>query len=89
MPVFIALWRIAQCCICSSQWPLDGLEQPDRCVHCGSADWEWGPESRESRFIRQGITRVRKSLNKGAKSRARQEQGKKQWRRFKPKPEGE
>jgi hypothetical protein len=86
MPIFLALCRIAQCSICSNQWPLEGLDLPDKCVFCGSADWEFGPESRDSRFIRQGISRVRKSLNKGAKSRKRQEQGKKQWQGFKPKP---
>ena len=87
MPVFISVVRTAQCCICNGQWILDPMECPEKCIHCGSLDWEFGSESRDSAFIRQGITRLRKSLNPGAKSKKRQDQGKKQWRRFKPKPE--
>jgi hypothetical protein len=47
----------------------------------------WGIESRDSRFIRQGISRLRRKLNPGAKSLKRQEQGKRQYQGFKPKPE--
>lgn len=86
--VYIAVVRIAQCEICTEQWTLEpGERPPDKCVHCGSGDWMWGVESRDSRFVRQQITRERRSLNKGVKSRKRQEQGRKQWRRFQPKPE--
>ena len=87
MPVFISVVRTAQCYFCNGQWILDPMEHPEKCIHCGSLDWQWGAESRDSAFIRQGITRLRKSLNPGAKSKKRQDQGKKQWRRFKQKPE--
>ena len=85
MPVFISVVRTAQCCICNGQWILDPMEHPEKCIHCGSLDWQWGAESRDSAFIRQGLTRLRKSLNPGAKSRNRQQQGRKQWRRFRSK----
>ena len=88
MPIYICIVRRAQCAMCSEQWDLEpGSETPDRCLHCGSVEWEWGPESRDTRYIRQGISRLRTVLNPGAKSRARQERGRKQFKHFKPKPE--
>lgn len=88
MPIFIAVVRRAQCMICQGMFDLEPNEKPpDRCYHCGSADWEWGPESRDSRLIRLGINRLRKSLNPGAKSKKRKDHGKRQWRQFKPKPD--
>lgn len=84
MPVFIAVVRICQCYICESQWGLDFEEKPpEKCIVCGTTDWEFGAESRDSKFIRQGISRLRKTLNPGAKSRGRQLWGKKQWQGFK------
>lgn len=82
MPVFVAVVRIAQCTLCSGQWNLEPQEMPERCVHCGSLDWEWGIESSDSRYIRQQISRLRKVLNPGAKSRARQQHGKSQHQAF-------
>ena len=84
-PVFIGVVRMAQCYYCSGQWVLDNLEYPEQCAHCGSWDWEWGPESVESIKIRQGIKRLRKTLNPGASSKKRQTRGKSQWRRFRSK----
>jgi hypothetical protein len=90
MPVLICVIRRALCCICEGTFDLEaGEKPPDRCLVCGSPDWEFGPESADSRLIRQGIDRLRKSLNPGAKSRKRQVRGSKQWRQFKPKPEGD
>lgn len=78
MPVFIAVVRVAWCCICNEQWYLEaGEKPPEHCKICGTADWMWGPESRDSRFIRMRIKRLAKVKNPGAKSRARQERGRK------------
>lgn len=88
MPVWIAVIRVAECAICSIQYHIPAGEQiPRNCISCGSPDWEWGPESRDGRFIRQRISRVEKVLNPGATSKKRQLHGRKQWRQFKPKPE--
>jgi hypothetical protein len=84
-PVFISVTRTAQCYFCSEQWVLDNLEYPEKCAHCGSLDWEYGPTSKDAIWIRQGIKRLRKTLNPGAKSKKRQTRGKSQWRRFKKK----
>jgi hypothetical protein len=62
-----------------------GEEPPAKCKVCGSLNWEVAPEIRDAVYIRKGITKVSKKLNPGAKSRARQEQGRKQWRAFKDK----
>ena len=87
MPIFLAVVRRAWCAICNSLWDIEAGETiPERCPCCASEDWELGPESRESRLIRQGIARQRKSLNPGATSKKRQDHGKRQWRRFAPKP---
>jgi hypothetical protein len=87
MPIFVCVVRRAQCMICSGMWDLDaGMEPQEACLWCGSSDWQWGPESRDTRFIRQGISRLRKSLNPGATSKKRQDHGRRQWRQFKPKP---
>lgn len=89
MPILIAVVRRALCAICSGTFDLDaGEEKPERCRHCGSKEWEWGPDSMDSRYIRQGIDRSRKSLNPGATSKKRQDHGRRQWRQFKGKPEG-
>ena len=74
--------------MCSEQWDLEpGSETPDKVPALRLCGWEWGPESRDTRYIRQGISRLRTVLNPGAKSRARQERGRKQFKHFKPKPE--
>jgi hypothetical protein len=86
-PIFLAVCRVGACSICDAQWelPPEG-GKPEICPSCGTSEWEWGPESRDSRFIRQKITRARRVVNKGARSRKRQEQGKRQYQQFKPKP---
>ena len=87
MPIFVTIRRVGLCCICNGQFDLQAEEKaPERCVLCGSGDWEFGPESSESRFIRQGITRTRRALNPGATSKKRVDHGKRQYRQFKPKP---
>lgn len=87
MPLWIAIIRVAECAICQIQYYVPMNEEPPvNCISCGSSDWEWGPESRDSRFIRQRISRVEKVLNPGATSKKRQLWGRKQWRQFKPKP---
>jgi predicted nucleic acid-binding Zn-ribbon protein len=86
--IVLVIVRRAQCEICSGIFDLEiGEKPPDGCRVCGSTDWLYGPESSDSKYIRQGIKHVKKVLNPGAKSRARQERGRKQWRQFKPKPE--
>lgn len=87
MPVWIAVRRVVECAVCTNTHDLLlGNDPPENCIACGSSDWEWGPESRDSRFIRQRISRVDKVLNPGATSKKRQLWGRKQWRQFKPKP---
>jgi hypothetical protein len=88
MPILLVVVRRAWCVTCNGTFDLEPLEiPPARCPLCNSQEWEWGPESSDSRLIRQGIKRLRKRLNPGATSKKRQDRGKKQWRRFKPKPE--
>ena len=86
--ILITIYRIANCEVCDGQWALDPrieLPLPEECLICGSRDWLWGPEPLDSRFIRQGISRKGRKVNPGASSRARQEQGKRQWRQFRGK----
>lgn len=82
MPVYLAVVRRAQCTLCSGQWDLEPQENPERCVHCGSMDWEWGIESSDSRYIRQRISFLKKTLNPGVTSRARQQHGRRQHQAF-------
>jgi DNA-directed RNA polymerase subunit RPC12/RpoP len=90
--IFIAIVRRCRCEICSGTFDLAPEEKPPvQCRLCGSSLWLWGPQvdtykQMNARFTRQGITFKERTLDKGAKSRARQEQGKRQWRGFKPKP---
>lgn len=86
MPIFLCVTRRAQCTLCSGAWDLEPQEYPERCPACGSADWEWGIESSDSRYIRQQISRLRKVLNPGATSKKRQDHGRRQYQGFKPKP---
>lgn len=89
MPVLVVVVRRALCCVCESTFDLEaGEAKPEKCRACNSKDWEWGPASIDSRYIRQGISRERKILNPGATSKKRQDRGKKQWRQFRGKPEG-
>lgn len=86
--IVLVIVRRAQCEICSGQFDLSVGEQlPDKCKLCGSLDWMWGVESRESRYIRQGYKKKQKVLDRGATSLKRQERGRRQWQGFKPKPE--
>lgn len=84
--ILLVIVRRAYCEVCHEWWDMGADEKPrERCVFCGSTSWEFGPDPKDSIFIRTGKAHAKKRLNPGAKSRARQEQGLKQWRRFKPK----
>ena len=86
-PILVVVCRKAWCAICEGMWEIyPDAPAEERCPVCGSLDWMWGPDSRESRMIRQGIMRSKKRLNPGATSLKRREHGRKQWRQFKPKP---
>ena len=86
MPIFLSVRQVAVCTICQGQFDLEPEEKPpDRCVLCGSSEWEWGPDSKESRLIRQEIMRFRKPINPGVTSKKRQDHGRRQYRQFKPK----
>lgn len=83
--IYLAVVRVAQCEICSKQFYLEGGEHelPARCLHCGSSDWQYGPESVDSKFIRQQFLRVNKVLNRGITRPEKQRYAKQQFRRFK------
>lgn len=84
--ILLVIVRRCQCEICSGQFDLKaGEELPGECQLCGSLDWLYGVESRESRYIRQGYKTKQKVLDRGATSIKRQERGKRQWRQFRTK----
>lgn len=88
MAIYLAVVRLAQCEICLGQFILQTDETPYKCLLCGSTMWIYGLRTdRSSAYIRKGISRERKVLNKGVTSAKRQAHGRKQWRQFKPKPE--
>ena len=70
--------------MCSGQFYIEG-DLPYRCPHCGTRLWLYGVYSKDSVFIRQGVSTRSKTLNKGVTSAKRQAHGKKQWRRFRSK----
>jgi phage FluMu protein Com len=85
--IVIIIVRRCVCELCNKLWDLEwGDEPPEKCPHCGSVNWEDAPEIRDAIYIRKGITKAKRRLNPGAKSRKRQEQGRKQWQAFKQKP---
>ena len=84
--IYLALCRIGHCEICAADFHLPpGDEVPERCSVCNSVEWLYGVEPLDGIKIRMGINRNAKVLNKGAKSKKRQDQGLRQWRRFGPK----
>lgn len=84
--VILVVVRRAHCEICHEHWDLPpGSELPRECRFCGSGDWLYGPESRDGRFVRQGIKNKAKRLNPGAKNQKRQERAEKQYQAFKTK----
>jgi hypothetical protein len=88
--IFLAIIRRCHCEICNGEFDLkDGEEPPAECRLCGSSVWLWGREDRKARAIRQGHATKRKVLNPGAASKARQDRGLKQWRRFRTREEEE
>jgi len=85
--IVLRVVRQAVCVICEQSWILEPLEKPpEKCIHCGSESWEFGPDSETVRRIRKGLVKP-KSLNPGATSRKRQQHGKNQYRQFKPRPQ--
>jgi hypothetical protein len=64
-----------------------GEDPPEKCKVCGSLNWEEAPEIRDAIYIRKGITKNKRRLNPGAKSKKRQDQGRRQYQKFRPKPE--
>ena len=85
--IVIIVVRRCLCEICNKTFDLEwGEAPPENCRICGSLNWEAAPETRDAIYIRKGHTKGKRRLNPGAKSRARQQQGKKQWQAFKPKP---
>ena len=63
-----------------------GEDPPEKCRICGSLNWEAAPETRDAIYIRKGITKAKRRLNPGAKSKKRQDQGRRQYQKFRPKP---
>ncbi len=85
--IVIIVVRRCFCEICNKTFDLEwGEDPPENCRICGSLNWENAPETRDAIYIRKGHTKAKRRLNPGAKSRARQQRGKKQWQQFKTKP---
>ena len=88
--IVIIIIRRCMCETCGKTFDLEwGEDPPAKCKLCGSVNWEEAPEIRDATYIRKGITKAKRRLNPGAKSRARQEQGKRQWRKFRTKEQEE
>jgi hypothetical protein len=88
--IVIIIVRRCLCDSCNKYWDLEwGEDPPEKCKLCGSVTWDEGPEVRDATYIRKGITKAKRRLNPGAASKKRQDQGRKQYQAFKPKPEGE
>lgn len=85
--IFVDIVRRCVCAVCGGDWIIGpGAEPDERCLHCGSYDWMWGPDNEESRLIRLGINRLRKSLNPGTKKTLKQlKHTRSQWRSFRKK----
>jgi hypothetical protein len=85
--IIIVITRRAVCEVCFKCFDLEsGEDPPKHCKVCGSENWEEAPEVRDATYIRKGITTAKRKLNPGAASRKRQQQGRKQYQAFKPKP---
>jgi hypothetical protein len=87
--IVIIIVRRCLCEICGKCFDLErGEDPPEKCKVCGSLNWEEAPEIRDAIYIRKGITKNKRRLNPGAKSKKRQDQGRRQYQKFRPKPEG-
>jgi hypothetical protein len=85
--IVIVVVRRCVCEICFKIFDLEyGEDPPEKCKICGSVNWIEGPTTRDAIYIRKGITKAKRRLNRGAASRKRQQQGKRQWQGFRPKP---
>ena len=56
--------------MCAGQFYIEG-DLPYRCPHCGTRLWLYGDYSKDSVFIRQGVSTRSKTLNKGVTSAKR------------------
>ena len=87
--IIIVVVRRCVCETCNGMFDLEwGEDPPEKCKRCGSVNWEEVPEMRDATYIRKGITKNKRRLNPGASSKKRQDQGRRQYQAFKPKPEG-
>ena len=85
--IVIIIIRRCLCETCGKTFDLEfGQEPPEKCLLCGSLNWEEAPEVRDATYIRKGITKNKRRLNPGAKSKKRQDQGRRQYQKFRPKP---
>ena len=86
--IWFELWRVGRCEHCEHLFRLGiGDAAPLKCPFCGKRDWLYGPEQLSKRYARMGMVKREKVINPGAASKKRQEQGRKQYRQFRPKPE--
>jgi hypothetical protein len=76
---------MAECAMCGKEWVLAREQNPRECKFCKSRLWRFGPDNKAVLSIRRGVSTKDKVLNKGAKSKRRQDCAKKQWNRFKDK----
>lgn len=84
--IYLCIVRRCQCEVCQKSFDLAVDEKPPaKCKVCGSAEWLYGTNEIESRRVRMQIQKAPVTLNPGAKSLARREQGRRQYRGFKPK----
>ena len=85
--IVIIIVRRCLCETCGKTFDLEwGEDPPEKCRICGSVNWEECPEIRDATYIRKGITKAKRRLNPGAASKKRQDQGRRQYQAFKPKP---
>lgn len=87
--IYIVIVRRAHCEVCGGRFDLEPEEKPPLlCRLCNSSLWMYGVIGHKKaprRLMRQGLVKVEKVVDKSAKSLKRQEQGKRQWRRFRTK----
>lgn len=84
--IFIVVVRRARCEICHGCFDLKAEERcPKTCRLCGAGDWLYGRDDLESRYIRQKVKRISKTLDGGGVSLKRRERGRRQVRNLAPK----
>ena len=94
--ILLALCRIGVCEICGITFTLPaGCYIPEKCLGCGSTEWELGVEPADGIRIRTGVTFAprrpdgrrdrRKEPGQGARSLKRQKRAQRQGQSFQPK----